>query len=118
MLKLVRDEAVFIVAVVQAALVCAAAFGLHLSAEQIAALVGLFSAVLALVVRQVVSSPTTVANVATAAATRTAERLTDANVGGPGEITVVGENVVTGAVGEAVKAVGGLVGTLTNGKGE
>lgn len=101
-MKLLKDEAVLVVAVLQAGLVLAAAFGLDLTAEQIAALVGFFSAVLALVVRQVVSSPTTVANVATDAATRTAEQLTEVTVGVAGQVTETASEVVNTAVNSAL----------------
>lgn len=101
-MKILRDEAVLIVAALQAALVLAGAFGLELSADQIAALVGFFSAVLAVVVRQVVSSPTTVTAKVTDAATRTAEQLTEVTVGEAGQVTEAAGEVVGGVVNQVL----------------
>lgn len=104
-MKVLRDEAVLVVAVLQAALVLAGAFGLDLSAEQVAAITGFFSAVLAVVVRSVVSSPTAVATVATDAATRTAEKLTADIAGIPGQVVPAAQAVVDEVVGDVLKGV-------------
>lgn len=103
-MKILRSEPVLVVALVQAALVLAAAFGLHLSAEQIAAAVGFFSAVLAVVVRQAVASPATVVEVAR----QTAEALSGPSAGAVGTVTAKGEEIVD----TVVSGVGGLVGAL------
>jgi phenylpyruvate tautomerase PptA (4-oxalocrotonate tautomerase family) len=71
--------------------------------------------VLALAVRQVTSSPATVAAAVTDAATKTAEKLTTTTVGAVGSVTAAGEGVVTGVVGEVLGAVGGLAGALAKG---
>ncbi len=101
MRKLLATEPVVIVAVVQAGLVCAAAFGLDLTAEQIAGLVGFFSAVLALVVRQVVATPATVV----AVARDVAVALSEETVGAVGTVTEEGAAVVD----MIVRGTGGLV---------
>lgn len=117
-MKFLRDESILLVALVQAALVLGAAFGLHLTGEQVAGIVGFFSAVLALVIRQVVSSPTTVAAVATDAATRTAAQLTSSTVGGAGKVTAAGADVVSTAASDALDIAGHLVSALAPTKGE
>lgn len=71
--------------------------------------------VLALAVRQVVSSPATVAAAVTDAATKTAEQLTTTTVGAVGAVTAAGEGVVTGVVGEVLNSVGGLVASANKG---
>lgn len=114
-MKFLKSEPVLIVALLQAALVLAGAFGLHLSAEQITAVVGFFSAVLAVVIRQVVASPATVVAAVTDAATKTAEQLTTTTVGAVGNVTAAGEGVVTGVVGEVLNSVGGLVASANKG---
>ena len=99
-MKFLRSEPVLIVAAVQAALTLGAAFGLDFSAAQQAALVGFFSAVLAVVVRQAVSSPAVVTTMVTDAATRTAERLDATAAGLGGQITDMGARIVDGVTGE------------------
>lgn len=54
-------EPALIVGVIQAALVLAVSFGLHLTGEQVGAIAGVSAAVLALVTRSQVHSPATVA---------------------------------------------------------
>lgn len=110
--RLFAAEPVLIVAVVQAGLALVAAFGLDLSAEQIAALVGFFSAALALVVRQVVTSPATVAGAVEVAATRTATILTSETIGVAGSVTDRGEKIIGGVIDSTLDKVGGLVPSL------
>lgn len=64
-MTLLTREPVLTVAAIQAALTAAVALGLDLSTDQIAAVVGASGALLALVVRQAVISPATVAASAT-----------------------------------------------------
>lgn len=51
MLERIKNEPALVAGLVQAALALAVAFGLHLSSEQVAAILGVTGAVLALVVR-------------------------------------------------------------------
>lgn len=103
-MKFLRSEPVLIVALLQAALVLGGAFGLSLSAEQMAAMVGFFSAVLAVVVRQVVVAPDTVVAVAKQAVAN----LSGTTVGEVGTVTAKGAEVID----SVVAGVGGLVSTL------
>ena len=100
-MSLLRSEPVLIVALLQAALVLGGAFGLHMTAEQITAIVGFFSALLAVVIRQAVASPATVVDVAR----KTAEALSGPTAGAVGTVTAKGAAVVDTVVSE----VGGLI---------
>lgn len=71
--------------------------------------------VLAVLVRQVTTSPKKVAEVATQAALQTAENLTTKTVGAAGEVSDTGLNVATGVVQNVLSTVGGLVGSLAKG---
>lgn len=64
---------------------------------------------LAVVVRTIVSSPSTVASVAIEAAVKTAEQLTEKTVGAAGELTGAAGNVAAGVAADVLSTVGGLV---------
>src|ERR1700741_4329300 len=68
-----------------------------------------------LVVRSVTTSPATLADAVTSAATATASQLTDQTVGAAGEMSAAGSNVVVGVVKQVTDAVGGLAGKLAGG---
>lgn len=74
--------------------------------------------ILAIAVRQITSSPATVAAVATEAAVETAAALSDATVGTVGEVTGLGKNVAEKVAGRVVESVGGLVGVIANPRGK
>lgn len=114
MRALFSKEPALLAELFKAALVVAVAFGLPLTGAQTAALVGLVVPMLALagLTRSVVSSPATVAQVATEAATRTAERLSSSAAGKVGELTATGVNVAQDVAQDVVGAVGGIVGKL------
>lgn len=104
LLTSLAGESVLLLGLVSAVL---AALGVSDAWQKVAA--AAVPLVLALLVRQVVVKPATVAAVAEQAAVRTAEQLTDATVGKAGEVTGAAGNVVTGVVNEVIGGVGGLV---------
>lgn len=69
--------------------------------------------VLAMVVRQVTSSPATVAEVAERAAVGTARALTEPIIGAAGLVTEEGQKLAETVARDVVKNVGGLVGVIT-----
>lgn len=71
---------------------------------------------LALAVRQVTSSPATVARAVTDAAIETAQSLTTTSVGKAGEVTSAGLAVAEGVSTAVLNTVGGLVPALVNGR--
>lgn len=113
--RLLGTQPVLITTVITAAVGLAVAYGAPIPADAKAPLIALLVALATGFLHQTVSSPATVAAVATDAANKTAARLTDATVGAAEEVTAAGEGVVTGVAGEVLNNVGGLVASLTKG---
>lgn len=72
--------------------------------------------ILALAVRQITSSPATVAQAVTDAASQTAQSLTTASVGKAGEVSSAGLAVVEGISTAVLNKLGGLVPALVGAK--
>lgn len=115
MRRLLRVDPSAVIGLVTTALTVGIAFGLGINAAQVAAIAGVIGAAFVLL-RSFVSSPATLATVASEAAAQTAAQLTAKTVGAAGEVTETGVNVVAGAVNGVLNEVGGLAGKLTGAK--
>lgn len=108
--RILTENPVRTVALAQAGLVLAAAFGLHLSADQITALVGFFSAVLFMGVHNMVTSTGQAAqgavDAATAAATSALQQVSSRSAGPVGAITEGGLDILKAAVDVATTTQG------------
>lgn len=103
----IADEAPLIYALIAAV---GAAVGLGEAWQKV--IVAGLAVVFGLVVRQVTTSPSTLARAVTDAATQTATQLTTTTVGAAGKVTDVGLNVVGGVASTVIDSVGGLAGAL------
>lgn len=112
MKRLLLLEPVLAANLAAAALAVAVAFGLPISGEQRAALVGIVVPALAIlgaatrhVVTPVVTAAANITDAAAEAATSVAEQLTETTAGAVGQVTAVGKGIVSRVVEDVTAAV-------------
>lgn len=110
LLTSLSSESVLLLGLVSA--LCAA-FGVDERWQQVA--LAIIPFLLAIGVRQVTTSPETLAKVATQAAVETATQLGSTGVGAVGTLTDKGTDIATTAVSDVLDTVGGVAGSLAKG---